>query len=356
MSSETLRLLNAPTASQRLESLRSLMSTKTGKPEALPQYANNHIHTIYSFSPYSPTAAVWAARKAGLFTAGIMDHDSVAGASEFREAGRIAGVGTTCGFELRVSLADTPFAERKINNPDQNGVAYMAFHSIRNEYFTQTQQWLAPLREKRNERNRKMLDNIKNKTGITLNWETDILPLSQYHEGGAVTERHLLFALAEKMQPDADVLERYDLLGKLKSELISDIYIPATDELMHLDDAVRFAREIDAILCYAYLGDVTASPTGDKKAAMFEDAYLDELIAFMKERGVHGVTYMPSRNTDAQLECIMSRCERSSMKQISGEDINSPRQSFICPQLAEPRFSHLVEAAWDLVRREEKEG
>ena len=49
-------------------------------------YVNNHIHTTYSFSPYSPTDAVYMAWKNGLKTAGIMDHDSVAGAREFLEA------------------------------------------------------------------------------------------------------------------------------------------------------------------------------------------------------------------------------------------------------------------------------
>ena len=349
---ETIRFLNAPTAEQRLVNLRELLSKETAKPEALSQFANNHIHTIYSFSPYSPTAAVWAAREAGLSTAGIMDHDSIAGADEFRAAGEIAGVGTTCGFEMRVNLAGTPFENRKINNPDQLGVAYMTMHSVRHEHFERAQEWLAPRRAKRNERNRKILENIKSVTSIELNLEKDVLPLSQYHEGGGVTERHLLFALAGQMLENGGYLERYDLLGKLKAEMIGQVYVPATDELVTLDEAVSFAKEIDAYLCYAYLGDVTNSVTGDKAAAKFEDDYLDELIEFMKSRGVNFVTYMPSRNSTAQMDRLMNLCERFEMKQISGEDINSPRQSFICKQLAEPRFAHLVDMAWELVRRE----
>ena len=63
---ETLKLLNAP---GRLENLASLVSS-----EPIPEQGmdvNNHIHTIYSFSPYSPTAAVWFARQAGLCTCGL---------------------------------------------------------------------------------------------------------------------------------------------------------------------------------------------------------------------------------------------------------------------------------------------
>jgi hypothetical protein len=50
----------------------------------------------------------------------------------------------------------------------------------------------------------------------------------------------------------------------------------------------------------------------------------------------------------------MGLCEQYGLKQISGEDINSPSQSFICRQLADPRFAHLVDAAWKLVEREKE--
>ena len=45
-----------------------------------------------SFSPYSPTASVYAARMEGLCTAGIIDHDSISGAEEFLEAAKLHGM------------------------------------------------------------------------------------------------------------------------------------------------------------------------------------------------------------------------------------------------------------------------
>ena len=350
-----IEFLNAASAEQRLANLKVLLSGEKEQPAVLPQYANNHIHTTFSFSPYSPTAAVWAARRAGLATAGIMDHDSIGGAAEFRAAAAMAGVGSTCGVEMRISWKDTPFASRRINNPDQKGVAYMAFHSIRARYFTQTADFLKPYREKRNVRNIKMLANIREKTGVSLDFENDVLPLSEYRNGGSITERHLLFALAKKVLPDGTEEEQYRLLGQYKAGLIHEVYIEPTDELMQLAEAVDFARSVDAILCYPYLGDVTASPTGDRKPAAFEDEYLEELMAYLPHVGIQAVTYMPSRNTPAQLDVLMALCDRYHLRQISGEDINSPSQSFICPQLADPKFSHLIKAAWSLVERE-KEG
>ena len=57
---EILNRLNAPTRAERLANLKALLG-ETKFPPAVPEYINNHIHTTYSFSPYSPTAAVYAA-------------------------------------------------------------------------------------------------------------------------------------------------------------------------------------------------------------------------------------------------------------------------------------------------------
>ena len=349
-----IEFLNAPSAEQRLNNLKTLLAEEKEKPVVLPQYANNHIHTTFSFSPYSPTAAVWAARRAGLQTAGIMDHDSISGAKEFRQAAEMAGVGATCGVEMRTDWHSTPFADRKTNNPDQLGVSYMTFHSIRERYFEQTREFIAPYRELRNQRNIKMLKNIKDVTGITVDFENDVLPLSEYANGGSVTERHLLFALAKKVIPDGTEDEQYKLLGQYKAGLIREVYVDPTDELVPLDTAIAFAKDVDAILCYPYLGDVTNSVTGDKAAAKFEDDYLDELVEFIAKKNIPAITYMPSRNTPAQLDRLMGLCDRFGLKQISGEDINSPSQSFICKPLADPKFAHLVDAAWELVNREKE--
>ncbi len=380
-----LELLNAKTAEKRLENLRALIAAEGQKPAVKPEFANNHIHTIYSFSPYSPTAAIYMARAEGLETAGIMDHDSIGGAEEFRAAGEIAGVGTTVGMECRVSLDGTALSGRRLNNPDQAGIAYMAIHSVPTaEGVARLQAAFAPLRERRNVRNRKMLANINELTakyGITLDFDADVLPISSYDVGGSVTERHLLYALSKKIADTAGreniaafvegnmgipLSEKqrgqltdpenphylYDLLGVMKAMLVEKIYIPATDECMHIRDAVKLAGEVGAILCYAYLGDVAESPTGDKKAQKFEDDFLEELFDMLSDEGVRAITYMPARNTPEQLTRLQGLCRKYGMTEISGEDVNSSRQSMICPELAKPQFRHLVDMAWTLVKRE----
>ena len=381
-----LCLLNAPSAEQRLKNLKALIENENKKPEVKPEFANNHIHTIYSFSPYSPTAAVYVARAEGLETAGIMDHDSIGGAEEFRLAGEIAGIGTTCGMECRVSLEGTSLAGKRLNNPDQEGIAYMAIHSVPKGGFKRLQEVFAPLRERRNDRNRKMLDKINELVGacgVSLDFERDVLPISSFADGGSVTERHLLYALSlkiaesqgrggivpfvenkmgislsEKQKAQLTDSENphylYDLLGIMKASLVEKIYIPATDECLKLSEVVKLSNEVGAILCYAYLGDVGESPTGDKKAQKFEDDFLEELFEMLKAEGVKAVTYMPARNTPEQLARLQGLCRKYGMTEISGEDVNSSRQSMICPQLAKPEFRHLVDMAWTLVRREKE--
>ena len=377
---ELLNLLNCP---EGLENLKALMES-----EPAPQTGrdvNNHIHTTYSFSPYSPTAAVWFARQAGLCTCGLMDHDSIAGAEEFLAAAEAANMSATIGIECRVSFKNTPFADRKLNNPDQAGVVYMALHGVPHDRAKEINDFFAPYRAKRNERNIKMvaaINEMMGKYGVTIDFEKDVLPLSNFAKGGSVTERHLSSALAYKLLevigkgeklvkfireevqlPISAKIEgfltdesnphmMYDLLGWIKSQLISKFYIDATDECPDVKDVLALSDKVGAISAYAYLGDVGDSVTGDKRAQKFEDDFLDELVEYVAKIGYRAITYMPSRNTKPQLDRIRGLCEKYGLFQISGEDINQPRQSFVCEAQRDPEFNNLFDATWALIAHE----
>ena len=376
-----LASLNAPTAAQRLEHLRALLP-ETVFPPTVPQYINNHIHTTYSFSPYSPTAAVYAARMEGLCTAGIVDHDSIAGAREFLAAAELVGMPATVGMECRVSMAGTRLAGRRTNNPDQVGVSYVTIQSVPHGNIERLDDFFRPYREARNRRNEKMVARINALLpDVHLDFPRDVLPLSCYDQGGSVTERHLMYALAKRLTEQTDrgeaLLARlaemgvalsqtqraqllevdspyyaYDLLGILKSAFVPRIYVDADEECPTLGALVELCREVDACLCYAYLGDVVSSVTGDKKAQKFEDDYLEDVFLCLQEAGVGAVTYMPTRNTRQQLERLRGLCETYGMFQISGEDINSPRQSFIIRAMEDPLFANLIDATWRLIEHE----
>jgi DNA polymerase III, alpha subunit len=385
---ELIEELNNSDVKIRLDSLRKLVDMidqgKLAKP-VNGGHVNNHIHTTYSFSPYSPTKALWMAYNSGLNTAGIIDHDSISGAREFIEAGKIIGMATTIGAECRVGFSNTPFNGRKINNPDQNSVAYVTMHGIPHDRIDDVKQFFKPYLIERNKRNKAMVEKINSiigTSGIYMDFEKDVLPLSQYEEGGSVTERHISYALALKLvgrygkgESLVDFLVNglklnispkvrgylldlnnpyyeYDLIGLIKSEMIEAFYIDATAECPDVRDYIGLTSSIGAISAYAYLGDVGDSVTGDKKTQKFEDAYLDELFEELKKLGFNGVTYMPSRNTMEQLKRVKALCDKHGFFQISGEDINSPRQSFICKAMENKEFSNLFDSTWALIGHE----
>ena len=378
-----LNKLNAPTREERIANLKEVLKD-TIFPPMVPQYINNHIHTTYSFSPYSPTAAVYAARMEGLCTAGIIDHDSISGAEEFLEAAKLVEMPVTIGMEARISMDGTRLEGRRTNNPDQVGVSYMTIQGVPHDKIATLTEFFRPYQQARHQRNRKMIDKINALLpGMDLDYDRDVLPLSMAAENGGVTERHLMYALAIKLtqqvgKGDAMVKKlndmgvslsekqiaqmmdteypfyEYDLLGILKSAFVPQIFIDATDECPKLKDMVKLCADVDAFLCYAYLGDVGNSVTGDKKAQKFEDDYLDDVFECLKEEGVKSVTYMPTRNTPEQLQRLRGLCDQYGMFQISGEDINSPRQSFVIKAMENPLFANLIDATWKLIEHENR--
>ena len=45
-------------------------------------------------------------------------------------------------------------------------------------------------------------------------------------------------------------------------------------------------------------------------------------------------------------------CDENGLFQVSGEDINSPRQSFVIKAMENPMFSNLIDATWKLIGHE----
>ena len=386
--SKLIEGLNNKDAEVRLDCLQKLMNMVNAGEIDRPVnsgHVNNHIHTTYSFSPYSPTRALWMAYNSGLITAGIVDHDSVSGAEEFILAGKIVGMATTIGTECRADFSGTPLAGKKINHTDQRSVAYVTIHGIPHNKIAEVKKFFKPYLIERNKRNELMVGRIGKlvaNAGIKLDFEKDVKPLSMYIEGGSVTERHILYALSlklvDKFGKGLRLLEyfknglklnvsakienilldpqnpyyEYDLLGFLKAEMVEDFYIDAAAECPNVKDLIRFSDSIGAISAYAYLGDIGDSATGDKKSQKFEDDYIEELFELLKKLGFNGVTYMPSRNTSEQLKRVKALCDKHDLFQISGEDINSPRQSFICKAMENKEFDNLIDATWALIGHE----
>ena len=332
---ENLNHTNYEERIQAIKELKKEIENGTREKPKRGGYINNHIHTWYSFSPYSPTRAIWEAYTAGLDTAGIVDHDNVSGAHEFIEAGKIIGIATTIGMECRADFSETPLRGKRLNHPDQLSSAYVVIHGIAHNRIGETNEFFKTSIRARNKRTKEMAKKIGEyvkKWGISLSYERDVIPISKLREGGTITERHLLFATGLKFietfgkgkslvsfikeqlklniptKIESYLLDKenpfyeYDLLGLLKSDFLQHFYIPATEECYPVSSVIDFANQINAIPAYAYLGDIEESVTGDKKAQRFEDSYLEELFETIVKLGFKAVTYMPSRNTEKQIE------------------------------------------------------
>jgi hypothetical protein len=247
--------------------------------------------------------------------------------------------------------------------------------------------FLRPLREVRLQRTKAMTEGanaILKDAGIPLiDFQRDVVDQSKAAEDGGITERHLLAALANKLithwgkgaklvegiasvfsvkaSPKIAVLLSdtnnphylFDLLGVLKANFLPRIFIqPNDDECIPAKKVCEFAKSIGAIPAYAYLGDVAESPTGDKAAEHFEDDFLEPLFDELVKFGYLAVTYMPPRNTEAQLRRVQQLCVKHGLMEISGVDINSSRQLFNCPEVLQPTFHHLVDTTWALIAHE----
>ena len=380
--------LNSRTREERISALKEikvLIDKGEITRNVCEGIANNHIHTTYSFSPYSPTAAVFQAWAAGLETCGIIDHDGVKGCMEFIEASKIIGIPATCGLECRVKTDGTKLYGRMINNTDQRSIAYVVMHAIPLCVLDEIDKIFEPLRQKRNERNELMcsrLNDYLESYDISIDYEKDVIPLSNYSEGGTVTERHICMALVqglkrkfvtskniiaflvEKLNVPVSKLEEkrileekefyydYDILSVIKKNIVDRFYIDAHDECLHIKDFVSITKKYGCISAYAYLGDVIDTSEGDKKTQRFEDSYLDTLVSELKKLDFDAITYMPSRNTRYQLSKVMELCEKNEFFEINGEDINSPRQSFSSCFENDTMFDHLKDMNYALIGHE----
>ena len=355
ISSVDLEKLNSGTAGERLSGLGRYISLCEGVQAG--KLANDHIHTFYSFSKYSPTAAALLARLCGFSSAGIADHDSVSGAGEFISAGKLIGISTIVGCECRAIMRKTALSGYRLNSPDQTSLAYVVMHGIPEKNLDIVDEFFAPRRRLRFERDAAMCEKLSKLTkplGFGVDFEADVLPLSHAHEGGSVTERHIVFALAKKLlltvENDAELrglLSRlgiftdeklygendaeYRLLSLLKSGFVEKFYIPAGAECPDVSEFVEFCGAVGAVPAYAYLGDVAGNYASDKKAQRYEDGCLDILMPELKRLGFGVVTYMPCRNTKAQVEKIKTLCDKYGFLAVTGGE--SPLAGKACEQV-----------------------
>lgn len=382
--------LNAWEAEDRLHAVQELKAAiDRGDIPAVKRLdeCDNHIHSQFSFSPYSPSMIAWKAYQVGLATCGIVDHESVAGCREFQEACHILGVVPTIGFEVRMNWDETPLKDQKFNNPDQRSIGYFPIHGVPVSSLDKVEEFLYPIRIAREKRNRKMTEKVNAELsayGISLDFDRDVIPVSRWKQKGSITERHILYATAQKLidacgrgekllafldenlhiPVSAKVKEYlmdteskiyvYDLTNVLKGYFSEAMYVNAGhEEAPDVKTTVPYLNQLGCIATYTYLGDVRGvSVTGDKKTQKFEDDILDEMFACLSSYGMRGFSYAPTRNQPDQVERVRQLCKKYQMLEVCGEDINQPRQPLICQQNNEEDRIFFNDSTWAIIGHE----
>jgi hypothetical protein len=79
---------------------------------------------------------------------------------------------------------------------------------------------------------------------------------------------------------------------------------------------------------------------------------LEELFALLKGLGFKAITYMPTRNNMEQLIGAKNLCKKYDFFEIRGENIDSPRQSFVCCIYKRREFKELIDYRWVSISHE----
>lgn len=377
--------LNSQSKSERIANLTVLKQIEDDDKFFIPK-PNEHdikimLKTEYSSMPFKPTYLAYKLHEAGCVIAGIMDNDTLSGAKEFYDACNILDMKCLIGVEVKTYISRNKKRDIRINNVYQKDIINLCMTCIPINSIEKINNWLKKYRNRRNERNRKMLDLINKKYkyyGITIDFEKDVLPLSKYDEEGTVTEWHLIYALANKLVERfgrGQILSRfliqelhipltekmkqnllnvtdnkryiYDIINILQSE-IKHFYIDAQDECCSILEFIKLAKDTGSIVVYRYIGDIIQYVMGEYRVEKFEDSYLEELIAELKELGINAVAYEPSRLTDEQIKRISEICNKNDILQLSGETIYSARQDIKNDILKEEKYENLINNAWAL--------
>ncbi len=368
--------LYSPITVERLRAV-SDMSEVLNSPDVRAQDnrpMGNHFHSWESWGPGPASALAVFSAANNMAVTGIVDHYSVRGFREFREACSILNIPSTCGYEMRTLIRDklmcggVDLSKTVINSPGNPGEAYIVFHGV----VPQQNQFLALARVDKLERYGHVVDKLnqllEGKTAERLNY-ADILETRT--QSGNVLDRHVTDALFDLIHTDArgdfdgifnrigswwgtiTTKEEQALLnaettyaryiaatGMLRSRLLQRdkpaYFMPSAIECPPIEYLKAMANEEKSLLVYPYLGT--------------EDEYLDDLLPILVQLGFDAISGMPNRNSEAQTKRIRDLAKAAGLPYISGMDVNNLTQEWIDHPWSFDR--ELIETAMMLVGHE----
>lgn len=357
-----VRALASKRPRKRLKAIKKLKKYEAADPALAPETAAGSglfsAHTCYSFSPFTPSMAAYLAYKSGLALCGIADHETLAGAQEFLKAAAILGIDASVGVQMRARFYNGEGRQLSVFYEKDAGL--VTLHGIPKSEIAPLDKELAKVRNARLARGRRMVERFNRRLkdyGISLNFDKDVKPLSLASEGGTLTERHILYAFAQKLVDkfgDADRIKKFitsDLGINIEEEYlnaVSDIESPyyahdlvsclrnearffyvRADEIPDVKDVVAMAKRHGALIAYTYVGSAHRHyAEGEEKVITLEDGYLSEFIAYLGELGFDAVEYFPDDVPPQRAEYIAREAAANGMFVLPHCDVSSPRRRF----------------------------
>lgn len=339
--------LNSKSGFIRKSTLKKLKKLEKKDSTLIPKKSDNcvnfNIHTTSSFSPYSPELGAYMAYKSGITLAGVCDFGSISSISEFEKSCQILQIAYVGGFELMV-------------NHETAGDFLVSFYGINEnnkEYF------LNVLNDFRNTCKQKSLSLTENlnrklkKFDLSLDFEKEVLPLSNHKKGGSVTLKHVYMALAQKIialcgkgKSTADFIRDklcfdiqecdynllcdmndpyyvYDLISTLRRS--SKIHVVEND-YPSVQSVLSVAKEQGVICAYQYDGEnnwVQSETQTEKALLQFE-----ETLDFIKELGFNAVCICAKSLGLVTATAFTKLIQRKEMLVILNEKTEYPRNRF----------------------------
>jgi len=325
---------------------------------------NPHQHTKFSRAPYYPEQLAYWARRAGLRSIGIIDHDTARGVAPFKEALEVVGQTGVSGIELRTSLTNTPVANRVFNASDVPNVTYFIAHGFPNpdRPGSKIRRMLEEIREAKEKRFREIVRRINavlDELGIEviLDYDTDIMSISE--EGNPV-DRHITEALAKKINKKFDgevrestyalIMDKETLTDKEKKAIhsvksalnvlrkallkpnkkYSCIIQPNELECPRIEGVIQAVKEEGGIPLYSY-------PDATEVTREEEEQALRALFPVLKKLGVLGVQIMTNRSSEEEIRFVMGLAAEYGLMLFGYKD-KTPLVDINAPSATYPEF------------------
>lgn len=314
--------------------IRALKKLKKEYPDELNYVCGNSVmlncQSKYSYGPYYPAMTAYLASKNGAVVCGLTDLLTTCGIKEFVNACRILSLTYITGYREPVTV---PFMEK--------GFLTLSIYGIPRDMYKKVDVGLRKDRESKyayvKNAVRKLNEQYK-KYHIKLNFEQDIIAKSMYGRGGTVANKHIFYALAEKItsiygkgQPTLDFLTNTKKMNldaqtieKIKDETnpfylfdlakaLNDESVLGKHNIKRDVEVISFAREIGAL-------SVFEIKTKDKN-----EVY--KVADRAKEIGADGVAFTAYAFSEIDRDEICKYLVNNKLLAVSLEVFDEPRKT-----------------------------